>query len=60
MRNSVHTQVKEIAELLEDQLGLVHGWLMSMPCKVSHENHCTEMRHLHPGAPLWRAIQSQA
>lgn len=60
MRNSVHSQVKEIAELLEDQLGLVHGWLMSVPCKVSHENHCTKMRHLHPGAPLWRAIQCQA
>ena len=41
MRSSVHTQVKEIAELLEDRLGLVHGWLMSVPCKVSHENHCT-------------------
>ena len=23
-----------MAELLEDQLGLVHGWLMSVPCKV--------------------------
>ena len=27
-------QVKEIAELLEDQLGLVRGWLMSVPSKV--------------------------
>ena len=27
--------MKEIAELLEDQLGLVHGWLMSVPCKVT-------------------------
>ena len=27
-------QVREIAELLEDQLGLVRGWLMSVPSKV--------------------------
>ena len=31
-------QVKEMAELLEDQLGLVHGWLMSEPCKVGDQS----------------------
>ena len=30
-------QVKELAELLEEQLGLVHGWLISVPCKVGVE-----------------------
>ena len=43
LRSSMHTQVKEIAELLEDQLGLVHGWLMSVPCKVRRGKHCTEI-----------------
>ncbi|BDA40851.1 probable N-acetyltransferase ESCO1 [Coccomyxa sp. Obi] len=27
-------KVKEISDLLEDQLGLVNGWLLSTPCKV--------------------------
>ena len=27
-------QVKEIALLLEEQLGLIKGWLLATPCKV--------------------------
>ena len=30
----VTLQVKEIALLLEEQLGLVKGWLLATPCKV--------------------------
>ena len=32
--------MREIAELLEDQLGLVRGWLMSVPSKV-RERDCS-------------------
>ena len=32
--------------MLEDQLGLVHGWLMSVPCKVSVQGTtCTAVKH---------------
>ena len=30
--------MREMAEVLEDQLGLVHGWLLSVPCKVHFQD----------------------
>lgn len=32
--DNVVLQVKDLSDLLEDQLGLVNGWLLSTPCKV--------------------------
>lgn len=45
--------MKEIAELLEDQLGLVHGWLMSVPCKVSSNHSHNLQAAVFPKLSAW-------
>ena len=41
----VPSQVKEIALLLEEQLGLVKGWLLATPCKVGCAFNTPVCRH---------------
>ena len=36
--DNIVVQVTELSNLLEDQLGLVNGWLLSIPCKVCWRN----------------------
>ncbi len=40
-------QVSELSNLLENQLGLVDGWLLSVPCKVCLAKSSLELNAKH-------------
>ncbi len=50
-----------MAEVLEDQLGLVHGWLLSVPCKVCVQDiSCILLKYLPLLLPFMLALCSQS